>query len=667
MALPVIQRRAARWLQAATIILAAAWVYAPAFNGSWLWDDDIDITGNRLLREPGALAKIWFTPPGPDYYPLKTTAQWCQWRLWGEHPLGYHLTNVALHILGALLFWRLLRQVGVRLAWVGGLLFAVHPLAVESVAWIVELKNTLSLPLFLGALGAYLDWDADRRPGGRGRPRTYLLSLVLFLAAILAKSSAVMLPVVLLLHAWWRRGRIARTDLAASAGFFAISAASGAVAIWMQRHYSIGAEVIRVGGVLPRIALAGLAAAFYLAKSIFPFGLSAIYPRWTIDPPTAVQFLPWLVFAILAFWFWSRRAGWGRHALFGLGFFIANLLPVIGFVTISHMRFTWVMDHLAYLPLLGIVGLGAAGLDAWHRRTRPWVPVLACALVCGLFAWQGRTRAAVFRDQESLWTDTLRHDPDAWLAQNNLGIELLKKGRTAEAVARLREAVRLHPDTPEAENYLGFALAQGGRLDEALPHYEKAILLKGAYGDAHDNLGLALWALGRTPEALAQFDEALRINQDDPNAHNDRGCALAGAGRLPEAVSDFEAALRTNPDNPQAHSNLASVLARMGRLTEAIGHFKRAQQLKPDYADSYSNLGVALADAGRTAEAIAAYEAALRIRPDLPVVHYNLANALAADGRKAEAAQHYETALRLKPDFARARESLERLRAGPGR
>src|SRR5665213_1678184 len=328
----------------AAIILLAGWLaFGPSIHGGWVWDDTEEVTQNTVLRDPAGLQKIWLAPAGTDYFPLKTTVEWLQWRAWGGDPAGYHAVNIALHLLSAFLFWRLLAKLGLRQAWIGGLLFAVHPLAVESVAWVAELKNTLSLPFLLLAMLAYLDYDdfseakipveriaPNALAAGRNQASalgamrsTYLLSLLFFLLAMLSKSSVVMLPAVILLYCWWKRGRIR----------------------WK------------------RLTAAGLALAFYLGKCLWPFGLLPIYPRWGIDPTAILPYVPWLALALMAGWCWRRRAAWGRHVLFGLGFFALNLAPVLGLVAMSYLRISRVADHFAYLPLLGVIALVTAGVD----------------------------------------------------------------------------------------------------------------------------------------------------------------------------------------------------------------------------------------------------------------------------------------------------------------
>jgi tetratricopeptide (TPR) repeat protein len=587
-------------LQAAAIILAGAWVFSPAFHGAKLWDDNLDFPETRLAFNLSGLAKVWTGAIGFDYYPLKATVEWIQWLLWGDSTLGNHLTNAGLHVLSALLFWRLLSRFGVRWASFGGFLFAVHPLVVESVAWMTELKNTLSLPLLLLAMSAFVTYDEKKSAG------KLILSLLCFLAAMLCKSSVVMFPVILLLYCWWKRGRIGLADVWASAAFFAISLVLGLVEISYQ-NTQIAGEYLDIGGLFSRLAGAGLSVAFYLWKFLVPIGLMPVYPRWSVVPPSPGQFLPWLALGVLIGWLWTKRASWGRDALFGLGCFGVNLLPVLGLIPMGYMRLSWVADHFVYLPMLGLIGLVAGGASVLADRmtqAKRWLlaPLTASAaiILCTL-GFASRRYAEIFRDGETFWGYALSQNPQAWIAHHDLAYILA---------------------------------SQPGGQTEAIAHYEAALRLRPDFAEAHNNLAILL---ARQP------------------------------GRQAEALAHYEAALRINPDYAEAHNNLAILLAgQPGRQAEAIAHFEAVLRIKPDNAEAHNNLGILLARQPRQqAEAIAQYETALRLRPDYAGAHYNLAVLLARQpGRQAEAAVHFRAALKIDPNFAPAREALQRLQSG---
>jgi len=533
-------------------------------HGRFLWDDPVEITGNPELRDLRGLGKIWFSPADPDYYPLKTTVQWAEWHLWGARVEGYHVVSVALHVLSALLLWRLLRQLGVTQAWLGGLIFAVHPLTVESVAWISELKNTLSLPFVLLAL---IGWSDSENSKFGIRNSKYFLSLLYFLAALLCKSSVVMFPFVLLLYSWWKRGRVGRADIIASAPFFLLSLLFGCVTLWFQSHRAIGVDVMRMPGLASRAADAGPAVWFYLFKGVIPFHPLPVYPSWHFGARSPVSWLAWAALAAALGWIWSLRAGWGRHVLFGFGFFLINLVPVLGFVPMYYLHIARVGDQFVYLPLVGLAGLAAAAIgkvDAASRRVSTrnaaryrvyLLSAIVSAIVLAL-AISSHLYAGVFASDESLWTYTLRFNPGAWLAQNNLAGLRFAENRLDEALAAYEQALRIRPGYPEADIGMGNCLERGGRPDLAIPWYRRALRIIPNSPEAHNNLGYALERVGRLPEAITQFDLAISARADLPLAYYNRANALSAAGRLPDAILSYQKALQLKPDFPEARHNL---------------------------------------------------------------------------------------------------------------
>ncbi len=476
------------WMRLCQVLLIAGavlWIYWPALHGDWLWDDDYLIENNALIHDPDGLWHAWFEPSDLiDYFPLTVSLEWFEWQLWPGDPFCYHITSVILHVCSALLVWRLLSKLGLRLAWLGGVLFAIHPVMVESVAWMAELKNTLSMPFFLLSMGAWIDYDR------RGKLEYYFLALGLFLLAMLCKSTMVMFPVVILFYAWWKRGRIGWIDLRNSAPFFAISLAVGLTLIAFLRH-GVGEETIPLGGFLSRMACAGLSISFYFSRCFLPVELLPIYPQWKVNPPSPAQFLPWPVLGVAICWLWSKRKPWARHVLFGFGFFVINLLPFVGFRAISFMRFAWVMDHFLYIPILGLLGLAVAALGQVEERlgasSRPFA-IGGIAVMMVLLAFASRQYAKIFINSEALWTYTIQRYPDAWPAHNNLGNALANEGRLPEAKKQYEEALRINPDYPEAHNDLGIILYQMGQTPGAIDQFKEALRLCPNLANAQINL-----------------------------------------------------------------------------------------------------------------------------------------------------------------------------------
>ena len=472
-------------LRAALIVAAVAWIYGPSLHGSWLWDDDTLISKNALVHDPYGIFDIWLAPSMLiDFFPVTVSVDWLLWQLWPGDTFPFHLTNVILHACSCLLVWHLFRKLGLRLAWIGGLIFAVHPILVESVAWMAELKNTLSMPPFLLAMCAWIDYKE------RGKIDHYLLSLALFLVAMLCKTSMVMFPFIILLYAWWKQARVTWRDLRESVAFFAVSLAVGLALIAFLRH-GVGEETIPLGGFLSRMACAGISLSFYFSKCFLPVGLLPIYPQWVVNPPTVWQFLPWPVFAGAIYWLWRKRAPWARTVLFGWGFFLLNLLPFVGFRAISFMRFGWVMDHFLYVPILGLLGLTIAALDQAFTRLqsslRP-MAIGAIALVLIAFAVGGHRYAKAYANSIALWSYAVNEFPGAWPGHNDLGNALMDAGRSEEAETQYKLALELNPGYPEAHNNLGIIYARLGRFPESIEQFQLALQYCPDLVSAQENL-----------------------------------------------------------------------------------------------------------------------------------------------------------------------------------
>jgi tetratricopeptide (TPR) repeat protein len=652
---------------AALVLCATVLAYLPALTGGFIWNDS-DYVTRPALRSLGGLHRIWTEAGAAEqYYPLLHSAFWVEHRLWGDNPLGYHAFTVLLHGASAVLFALVLRRLfsGAPAAsrppagteWLAALLFALHPVHVESVAWISEEKNTLSLAFYLASALAYLRFDEERRPG------TYASALALFACALACKTVTATLPAALLVALWWRRGRLDwGRDFAPLAPWLAMGAAAGLFTSWVERHYggAQGAD-FDISGIA-RALVAGRAVWLYLGRLAWPSGLNFIYPRWSVDPSAGWQWLLPLGVLALGAALWAVR-GRSRGPLAAYLLFVGSLFPALGFVNLYGARYSWVWDHWQYLPDLGPIALAAAGLAAGWRRLAPRARGLgsglaaALAVLLGALTW---AHCGMFHDDETLYLETIRRNPDSWFAHYNLGLAWSKvPGRLDDAVSQYREAVRARPDFADAHYNLAVALGKmPGRSGEAVAEYEEAIRDDPGMVQAHNNLGLALAQTpGRLDDAIAQYGEALRLSPEDADVHVNLGIALARVpGRLDEAIGQYAQALRLNPDSAAAHNNLGLALSRVpGRLGEAVGQYEEALRLDPDFAQAHNNLGVALAQApGRIGDAVAQFGEALRLDPGLADAHNNLGHALSEmPGRLGDAIVQFQEALRLRPDDAR--------------
>jgi tetratricopeptide (TPR) repeat protein len=499
------------FLCAAAVFLA----YLPALNGAFLWDDDAHVTRPELQSLVG-LWRIW-TEPGAtqQYYPLLHSAFWIEHALWGESVLGYHLINILLHAASAWLVWRILRRLQIPGAALAAGLFALHPVQVESVAWIAEQKNTLSTLFYLASCWTYLQFDDERQRS------PYLLASTFFLLGLLTKTVVATLPVALLIVIWWRRGTLAwRRDIVPLLPWTAIGAGAGLLTAWIERS-QLGAEGAPFAlTVLQRLLLAGRVVFFYIGKLLWPADLLFIYPRWQIVTADAWHYLPivLVVVMIAAGWLLRHRT---RAPLAAMLFFIVTLGPALGFVNVYPFVFSFVADHFQYVASLGPIVAIAAAAALLARSVPTRIAVAAGALLLatlGVLTWQQCQR---YRDPETLYITTLAGNPGCFLCLNNLGMIALQDGRVDEAATRFGAAVQLAPESAEAQSNLANLLVQRGAIAEGIDHYQLALRSAPRNVITRTNLGIALVRAGRLTEGAAQFQEALRIMPDYAPARHD--------------------------------------------------------------------------------------------------------------------------------------------------
>jgi tetratricopeptide (TPR) repeat protein len=545
--------RTPRWLAAALLVAVALLAYSPVAQSGFVWDDDVALTRNPLVQAADGLYRAWFTTQAPDYWPVTLTTFWVEWRIWGANPLGYHLVNLALHVGEVLLLWRVLRRLRIPGAWLGALLFAVHPVNVESVAWVTQRKNLMAMLFYLASVWAFLraGWPEEKTKSGRW----YAASLAAFVLAMLSKGSVAILPLVLVGIVAWRR-RLALRDALWAAPFFLVAAALTAVNIWFQAHHLAGADLIRQATFLQRLLGAGAALGFYLSKAVLPLNLTFFYPLWRIDAHQILWYLPLLAALGLTVWLWRRS----RAALFAWLYFCAALVPVLGFTDVYFMKFSLVADHYQHLALIGVTALAGYGFSRWRARN-PRADAFAAALVASL-AFLACRQCLAYASAETLARETIRRNPDAWLAHDNLGVILGQdERRLPEAEAEFREAIRLKPDWPEAHSNLGVMLVREQRLDEGIAQYEEALRLQPADFVANLNLGSLLLFRHRYDEARRCLAAAAGFKPGFAPAHFLLGQALARLGRTSEAEREFEAFLRLKPGDASGEAALAQLRA----------------------------------------------------------------------------------------------------------
>jgi tetratricopeptide (TPR) repeat protein len=627
------------------LLAATLLAYQPAWNGQPLWDDAAHMT-KPALRSAAGLASIW-TQLGAtqQYYPLMHTVFWLEYHLWGESTAGYHLVNILLHFSSVVLLVAILRRLRVPGAWIAGGIFALHPVMVESVAWITELKNTLSGVFFLAAALAYLKFDSQRER------KHYALALLLFLLGLLAKSVIVTLPAVLLVVFWWMRGRLSlKRDVLPLAPFFVVGIVSGMFTAWVERRF-IGAQ----GGdfdfsLVDRCLIAGRAAWFYLYKLLWPANLVFIYPRWHIDSTAVWQYLFPAAFLLVAVLFWALRNR-SRTPLAVLLYFVVALFPALGFFNVYPFIYSFVSDHFQYIACIGPIAAVAAsialGTDHVNAGLRRWLQPLLYGLLLSVLFILSRNQSRMYSDAETLYRTTVTKNNRCWMAHTHLGLLLMETGRHDEAKAHLLQALELHPNQADAHSNLGLLFMDMGRPDEATAHLRKALELNPNHADAHNNLGALLAHNGRPDDAMTHLLRALELHPDHAEVHYNLGDLLAGMGRADEAMVHYRKALGFHPNYADAHNNLGLLLAKQDASDEAMAHFRKALEANPHHANAHNNLGVMLAGVGQIDAAIAHYRKALEIDP-LAVDHLdNLVSALLRKGRIDDATSVLQNALAL--------------------
>jgi Flp pilus assembly protein TadD len=580
---------------------------------------------------------IWSSLTYSRYYPLTLTTFWCERRLWGLNTEPYHVINVVLHAINGVLVFLILRRLRVPGAWVAACLWALHPVNVESVAWITELKNVQSGFFFFLSVLCFLRFDAQ------GNHRWYVLALVCGAAAMLSKSSTVVLPLVLLLCVWWEHGGWQRKDIVRAAPFFGLAGGMSFLTI-VEQH----GQVVRSGtaewklGMAERFIIAGKGIWFYAIKALWPVDLMFVYPRWETDAGSLLAWTPLVALAVAGAMLWRlRRLPWCRAALFGCGFFIVALLPVLGFFDVYYFRYSYVADHFQYLASLGIIALVVAAVGIVLRQRSGQVLVGAIAISgFGVLSWQ---HCRVFRDEETLWHDVVARNPGCVIAHGNLAAVLTGHGDYAEALEQCQEALRLKPDDASAHDNWGSILLKTGKPQEAIAQYERAVQLKPDSAEAQYNYGNALFEIGRVPEAIGHYEQAVAINPNVAAAQYNLGNALLHVGRFQEAIGHYEQAVEVSPDNAEAYNKLGTALALVGRVQEAIPQYEQALQLKPDNLEAQNNLAWLLAtvppgQGGDPVRAVALAERACeRSGRRMAVQLDTLAVAFASAGRFEEA------------------------------
>lgn len=681
---PIAPAKSNRWgtpsgvLFPALIYLAVIIAYLPSLDGAFLWDDDDNITESVPLRSLDGLRRIWLEPGATQqHFPVLHTLWWIEHRLWGDDPRGYRVVNMLWHATAAVLLARVLLRLRIPGARLAAAIFALHPLCVESVAWITEGKNTLSLCFFLTSLLWYLRaegiGDATTIATGSSAveipPRHrgyYAASLAAFAAAVMSKTNAVTLAPFLLVLLAWRNGRLTRRDWLGVAPMILFGACAAAIVVYVERSLLGAGNAEFDWSWSERILVAGRALWFYFGKLLWPYPLTFIYPRWQIDPTDLRQWLYPLTAVTLPVVLWLLRKRIGGGPLVATLYFGGTLMPQLGLLPLYGQIFSYVADHWCYLSAPGPITLVAAYLTVAARRWSPvsetrstlrLAPVGALALLVVL-GTMTRKQSEIYRDQIALWTDTLKKNPECWLAHHNLAVVRMAEENYAAADSGLVRALELRPAFKEAYVNRGLVAEKLGRLDDARRFYEQALELDPRHAYAHANLAKLLITTGEPTSAIEHLQAALRKKPDLREARATLGLVLAGSGRVDDGLRTLREAIERNPADVAALINLGTVLAQQGKLIEAQAYFLQAVKVRPDFAAAHAAFGALLLAQGQPDAAIEELRLAVELDPGQTSAEFNLGNALARMQRYREAVVAYERAIQTDPEHVPSRLNL---------
>jgi tetratricopeptide (TPR) repeat protein len=595
--------------------------YGPAITAGFIWDDDDYVTENPLLHDADGLRRIWTTTETPQYYPLVFTTFWVEQHLWGRSPAGYHLVNIVLHALNAFLVGWVLRVLGVRGAWWVALLFAVHPVHVESVAWITERKNVLSALFYLLAFAGYLKFDSS------GRRRFYLLAIVAFLAAMLSKTVAASFPFALGMALLWQKKGLERKDLLRLVPFLAIAVALPLITVQMEGGMVETARADFGFSWFQRIAVASRALLFYPSKILVPYPLTFNYPRWDLE--AGVLALVWpvaIVMAVAAGLSALWRRGYRGFVIATL-FYCVTIFPALGFIDVYPFRYSFVADHFQYLASLGVLVLIVQGVAMLADRAGPKLGVAPERLATGIGAvalvvlsaltWN-QTRA--YRDLPTLWKHTIERNPGSWLAHNNLGLIYLDEEDYEAALKHLDRAIESKPRSVESYTGRGLVHIRIGNASQAVADFDRAVELDPAYPQARLHRGNHHLDTGRYREAVVDLVLFVEGNPDYLPALRSLARARSAAGLHERALVDYDEIIRRSPDH-EAYVNRGVERLSAGRPEEAVEDLTRAIELNQDSADAHANRAFALVRLQRLAPALADFDRAIAIDPGRPMFY----------------------------------------------
>ncbi len=650
------------YIQFFCLACATLFVYYPATQGGFIWDDYHFFVNDPLMTATDGLWRIWFNPgaDGWNYWPITRTAFWIQRQLWDLQPAGYHIVNILFHLFNATILWRALTHFRVKGAWLIGLLFAIHPVHVASVAWVTELKNTLSGFFYLLSIWSFICFDQQRNW------RWYVISLGLFVCALLSKSTTIMLPVLLIAYRLWFQRDWEKKDILCLLPFFLLSLGSAYISIWFESQY-IGTRTVGFSlNWIERIQVAGHVPFFYLDKLLFPYSLIAVYPKWQISMTQLSLYLPLLtlvVGVVIILWKYQR---WGRPVFLSVGAFIVTLFPVLGLLNIAGFTITYVWIHHAYLPSIPIfILLGQWGQQLYHYSSsstlaRPVLVGMSLLFfsVLSILTWN---QAHIYQNEETLWKDSVRKTQSSWMAFQNMGIFYRRNNEAEKALEYLNKALQIESHRGSTYYHRGGVYVQLEKYEQALDDYNKAISLASDDADYYNDRGILYHKLQQYEEAIEDYNRSIALKADNPTYYNNRANIYFKLKQYEKAVSDYDYAIFLKKDYAEAYKNRATLYLDLKNYEKVLQDLNYVIELDPKNADAYNTRGVAYLHLKKYEHAIQNLNEALRLDNSLGMARRNLAIVYQKQGLYLAELKQYEKALdrltqaiRLQSDLVKA-------------
>ena len=632
---------------ALAIIIGLSFIsYLPVFQNSLLaWDDHEYITDNPLIYSLN-LKDIFSRNVMGNYHPITVLTFALEYQLFGLNPSGYHAFNLLLHLLNVVLVFYTIFLLSdkITVALVASLLFGIHPLHVESVAWAAELKDLLYTFFFLASYIFYLKYLKDPQK------KYYVFALFLFLISLLSKAMAASLPLVFILTDYFKGRKINLNSLAEKAPFFLLAIAFGIVAVYAQQ--SSGATALTNFTFPQHLLFASYGFISYLFKLLLPLNLSSFYPYPLKSEGIPVEYYAYFLLSVIlvAYTIYSRR--FTKRIIFGIGFFTITVLLVLQLLPVGKAIMA---DRYSYIPSIGIFYLAGEGfILLWNKKSLKYPAILLLSVSTVLFSIKTYSRCGVWKDDLTLWNDVIVKDQNVVEAYYNRGILFLEEKRNDEAVNDFNKVIELEPNYANSYNGKGIIFTNEGKYTEAIREFNKSIKLNPDYPDAYNNRGTVYMKERRNAEAFNDFDKAIDLKPDYANAYHNRGSIFYSEGKNIEALRDINKAIALNPHNAEAYNTRGSVFVSEGKKTEAISDFNKAIELKPDYSEAYYNRGSVFTTEGRNAEAINDFNRAIELNPVYANAYNNRGIVFVNEKRNAEAIGDFNKVIELKPDLANA-------------